>query len=55
MEQEQEHLDRRFSLRVSASLYDAILRRARMAKRKPADWIRYVIEERVEEEERGGE
>ncbi len=44
---EEERLDKAFTLRVSSRLYDAILREAKAAKRKPADWMRIVLEERA--------
>jgi predicted HicB family RNase H-like nuclease len=47
-ETEEERLDKAFTLRVSSRLYDAILREAKAAKRKPADWMRIVLEERTE-------
>lgn len=34
-----------FTLRVTESLYNAIVRAARKDRRKPADWIRVTIEE----------
>ncbi len=47
-EAEEERLDKAFTLRVSSRLYNAILREAKAAKRKPADWMRIVLEERTD-------
>lgn len=53
-ETEEERLDKAFTLRVSSRLYDAILREAKAAKRKPADWMRIVLEERTDSNDREG-
>jgi len=50
-EADEEKLDKAFTLRVSSRLYDAILRRSRIARRKPADWMRVVLEERIATED----
>ena len=46
-ETEDERLDKAFTLRVSSRLYEAILREAGAARRKPADWMRLVLEQRA--------
>ncbi len=50
----EERLDKAFTLRVSSRLYDAILREAKTAKRKPADWMRVVLEEHTVSNDKTG-
>src|SRR3954466_14479384 len=55
VEHQDEKLDKHFTLRVSSRLYDAIVRHAKLARRKPADWMRVVIEERIIAEDQADE
>jgi len=50
---EEEKLDKAINLRVSTRLYEDIQRLARKERRKAADWVRVVIEERVAVEGQG--
>lgn len=43
-------LDKPLTVRLSYRLHELVKERARAARRKPADWIRYAIEEQAERE-----